>query len=98
MTGWRVERSEDGEAVLTFGGLPFGQGFGLVASLGEQAPVAYAALADALARDAQVAEIVREWTAGDDGLTDSEADTEAIWAIAALCPSPGDRDDSEEQR
>ena len=47
---------------------------------------------DALARDAKVAEIVREWTAGDDGLTDSEADTEAIWAIAALYPSPGDRD------
>jgi len=82
VTGWRVERNEDGEAVLTFGGLPFGQGFGLVASLGEQAPVAYAALADALARDAKVAEIL------DEGISRVEA-YDDLWRIAALYPETG---------
>lgn len=90
MTGWRVERNKDGEAVLTFGGLPFGQGFGLVASLGEQAPVAYAALADALARDAQVAEWVRQ--GADGGVMQNILPIHHLYA-----PSPGDRDDSEEQ-
>ena len=65
-------------------------------ALDRQVAAAFAAMRDALARDAQVREIVagmepdpndysflREWAAFDE--------------IAALYPSPGDRDDSEER-
>lgn len=55
---------------------------------------------DALARDAQVREIAKTWT---DRLNGNDpwpttVTIEAMASIAALCPSPGDRDDSEEQR
>ena len=55
---------------------------------------------DALARDAQVREIAKTWT---DRLNGNDpwpttVTIEAMASIAALCPSPGGRDDSEEQR
>ena len=55
---------------------------------------------DALARDAQVREIAKTWT---DRLNGNDpwpttVTIEAMASIAALYPSPGDRDDSEEQR
>lgn len=92
MTGWRVERSEDGEAVLTFGGLPFGQGFDLVACFGGEAPNAYAALADALARDAKVAEIVAESCVDDEAYDDvpvSYRFADCFDDVAALYPETG---------
>jgi hypothetical protein len=90
VTGWRVERSEDGEAVLTFGGLPVGQGFGLVACFGGEAPDAYTALADALERDRKVAEIVaaidNEPPSGTAGVT---SNARLFLAVAALYPEAG---------
>ena len=55
---------------------------------------------DALARDAQVREIAKTWT---DRLNGNDpwpttVTIEAMASIAALYPSPGDRDDSKEQR
>ena len=53
---------------------------------------------DALARDAQVREIVARGAVGGWGPLAVTACLSDLGDIAALCPSPGDRDNSEEQR